>query len=173
MDLKKTKKLKRKYRGFKIQVMKKPPIHVYRCEDKNAPFSKWERITEKPFRGEVFSDRDAEENPKFYYYKYTEIDEFGNEGFPKDMIVDTYTFMGRKMDRTPENFIVGINLYWSLDPDLPLEEWNKLFDEPRKIEDFTFDSPVKEPFYFYAKYVNSLGKEIGKPSDVQYIVPKK
>jgi hypothetical protein len=63
MDLKKNKKLKRKFRGFQVEYKKLPPVHVYRSEDKNAPFSEWERIAKEPLRGNApFTDKDAEGN---------------------------------------------------------------------------------------------------------------
>ncbi len=172
MDLKKMKKLKRKVSRIQIEYRKFTPVHIYRSEDKNAPFSEWERITKKPYCGENYRDRDAEENMKFYYYQHTEVDEFGNESEPIMVSKDTYTFNGDTLPRTPEAFIVGINYYWSTDPDLPLEEWTKMFDKPQKIQDQQFKCPVKEPFYFYGKYVNALGDEMGLPSDVQRIVPR-
>jgi hypothetical protein len=79
---------------------------------------------------------------------------------------------GKEYERTPENFIIGVNYYWSIDPDVPLEQWNKLFDKPVKRENFTMKCPVKEPFYMYSIYVNALGKEKGRRSDVQRIVPR-
>ena len=173
MDLKKNKKLKRKFRGFQVQYKKLPPVHVYRSEDKHAPFSEWERVTQEPLRGsKSFEDKDAYENMKFYYYLFTEIDENGNEGKPYESEKKTFTHNGKEYERTPENFIVGINLYWSVDPDLALDQWTKLFDKPIKEENMTFKCPVKEPFYLYSIYVNALGKEIGRRSDVQRIVPK-
>lgn len=172
MDLKKRKKLKRKFQGITIESRKITPVHVYRSEDKNIPFSEWERVTKKPHYGEKFRDREAEEKSKFYYYLFTEVDENGIEGEPFEAAKNTITHNGKEYPRTPENFIVGINLYWSIDPDLPPEQWNKLFDEPIKEEKSTFTCPVKEPFYIYSIYVNALGKEFGKRSEIQRIVPR-
>jgi hypothetical protein len=172
MDLKKTKKLKRKLSGLQIQYRKFPPNHIYRSEDKDAPFDAWERVTKKPFTGETFKDRDAYENQKFYYYMFTDIDEYGNEGKPYESPIKTYTLDGKKYERTPENFVIGANLYWSINPDQPFEEWTKMFDKPIRLENLTFKCPVKEPFYMYSIYVNALGKEIGRRSDVKRVVPR-
>jgi hypothetical protein len=175
MDLEKIKKRKRKLLGShaKLQYKKLPPVHAYRSEDKNAPFEKWERITEKPLTGnEPFTDKDAQENMKFYYYKFTELDEFGNEGEPYDSPTETFMFHGKKYPRTPENFIVGIYLYWSIDPDLPLDQWTKVLDKPIKEENINLECPVKEPHYMYCRYVNALGDPVGKPSEIHRIVPK-
>ena len=173
MDLKKTKKLKRKLRGVEIQYKKNPPVHVYRSEDENAPFSEWERVTKKPYHGDSYHDRDAEENQKFYYYLFTEVDCYGNEGEPYKSEKDTYTFIdGKQYKRLPESYFIGMNMYWSTDPDLPLEQWTKFNEKPLKIENMTFKCPIKEPFFMYTIYVNALGNEIGQRSDIKRIVPR-
>ena len=79
---------------------------------------------------------------------------------------------GKEFVRTPENTIIGINIYWSEDPDLPLDQWNKLNDEVLKEQKLNFKCPIKTPFYVFAKYVNELGNEYGQPSEIQRIVPK-
>lgn len=173
MDLKKSKKLKKKFDAFKVDYKPYVGLHVYRSEDKDAPFSEWERITDEPRQPGTLTDEDADRNSKFYYYKTTEVDVHGNESEPYDVPPRTATYPnGVKYTVTPETFIAGINLYWSTDPDLPVDQWTRQNDEPIKEESFTGKCPVKVPYYMYCKYVNALGKEFGKPSDIQRIVPQ-
>jgi len=169
MDLKKTKKLKKKYNAFKFEVMNIIGSHLYRSRDRNAPFSEWERLTDKPETG-GFS-RFFGEDKEQYFYLATEVDYRGNESKPYQPKIIGYRD-GKEIEVTPETTIKGTRLYWSLDPDLPLDQWNVLNEEPFKEEKVNFKCPVKEPFYIYGKYVNLFNEEFGKPSDVQRIEPK-
>ena len=148
-------------------------VHVYRSEDKNAPFSEWERVTEKPTRKTNFTQsRWENDEAKVFYYKFTEVDIFGNESPPYEPTEQHWIRDGKRIKRTPENTPIGLNLYWSTDRNLPLDQWNKMFDKPIPEKSANFKCPVKEPFYMYAKYVNELGNEFGLPSDIQKVIPK-
>jgi hypothetical protein len=150
MDLKKSRKKLRK------RLQARAGVYVYRSEDKNAPFSEWERITPKPVQKD-FTDEDAKRRAKFYYYKLTEALAEGGESAPIDQ--NTFVHNGRRIERTPENAIMGSYLYWSTDPDLPLDQWTKV-DELVTDENASFQSPVKENFYVYTISVNFLGEEL-------------
>jgi hypothetical protein len=169
MDLKKNKKLKKKYNGFSMEVRNIIGTHIYRSRDKDAPFSEWERITDKPDSGNstYFHGKDHDQ----YFYKATDVDRFGNESEPYTPKI-TGIRDGKRVEIKPETTIKGMRMYWSTDPDLPLEQWNVLNEEPFEDEKTTFTCPVKEPFYLYGKYVNLLGEEFGKPSVPERIVPK-
>lgn len=167
----------------KRQKKKKPPtefvhgydmfagFHIYRSTEKDAPFSEWTRMTERPRRSRKFQDHFGKDDDNTYYYKITEVDIFSNESAPRDPERMVWLRDGKEIVRTPENTIIGINCYWSEDPDLPLDQWKKLNDEMIKDQKWNFQSPIKTPFYLYAKYVNELGNEFGQPSEIQRIVP--
>jgi len=166
MDLKKNKKkLKQK---LKAQESARSRFHVYRSADKNAPFETWERVTNEPVSAD-FTDEDAKRRAKFYYYKLTEIYPEGGESPPYDQ--NTYTQNGRQMERTPETAVMGNYLYWSTDPDLPLDQWTKsealITDENAALQ-----SPVKETFYVYTVAVNFHGNPLGKPSGITKVIYK-
>jgi hypothetical protein len=163
MDLKRSrKKLKQK-----LQASVAGGFHVYRSENKNAPFAEWERITTEPVRKD-FVDLDAKRRAKFYYYKTVEVDAEGNEYPPIDQ--NTFTQNGRRIERTPENSIMGSYLYWTTDPDLPLERWTKI-DELVTDENASFQSPVKQDFYVCSISVNFRGEELQR-SGVQKVIYK-
>lgn len=132
-------------------------MHVYRSPDKNAPFETWERITNEPIPEGTITDEDARRNAKFYYYKLTHMRPDGTESEPADQ--NSFIQNGVRRERTPENAIMGSYLYWSTDPDLPLDEWTKT-GELVTDENATFQSPVKEDFYVYSVSVNFLGEEL-------------
>lgn len=166
MDLKKNKKkLKQK---LQAQENARARFHVYRSADKNAPFSEWERITKTPVK-EDFTDEDAKRRAKFYYYKLTEVGADGRETAPFDQ--NTFTQNGRLVERTPENAVMGSYLYWSTDPDLPLEEWTRA-EQLATDENAVFQSPVKETFYVYSVAVNFLGEPLTKPSGITKVIYK-
>ena len=166
MDLKKNKKkLKQK---LKAQEKARSRFHVYRSEDKNAPFETWERITQTPVR-EDFTDEDAKRRAKFYYYKLTEIYDEGGESPPFHQ--NTYTQNGRLVERTPETAVMGNYIYWSTDPDLPHDQWTKS-EELITDENASLQSPVKETFYVYSVAVNFLGNPIGSPSGITRVIYK-
>lgn len=181
MNLKKNKKLKKKLLDFQpAHDLDFQPayntfagVHVYRSDDYNAPFSQWKRMTEKPTMKTNFTDRyEGADKEITYFYKFTDVDIFGNESEPYDPEREWSYKDGKKREITRENKIIGLRLYWSIDPDLPLEDWTPFNDKPIPEKNMTFKCPVKEPFYMYAKYVNVFGQEIGQPSDIQRIVPK-
>jgi hypothetical protein len=147
-------------------------FHIYRSQDMNAPFSEWERITEKPRREKSFTDENGKAEGKTYYYKITEVDIFGNESLPYLPEKQYWIKDGKQIERTPETTIVGVNYYWSEDRNLPLDQWKKLNQEVVREEKQNFDCPIKTRFYIYAKYVNELGNEFGRPSDIQEIIPR-
>jgi hypothetical protein len=154
MDLKKNKKkLKQRAQAQENALAR---FHVYRSADKNAPFDHWERITKTPVR-EDFTDEDAKRRAKFYYYKLTEVGADGRETPPFDQ--NTFTQNGRLVERTPETAVMGSYIYWSTDPDLPLDQWTK---SPELITDANprLQSPVKETFYVYSVSVNFRGEEL-------------
>jgi hypothetical protein len=152
MDFKKSrKKLKQKLRASEAR------MHVYRSPDKNAPFSEWERITREPIPEGTITDEDAKRRAKFYYYKLTKISPDGSESAPIDQ--NTYIQNGKRHERTPETAVMGNYLYWSTNPDLPLDQWTKI-DELVTDENASFQSPVKETFYVYSVSVNFLGEEL-------------
>jgi hypothetical protein len=164
MDLKKSrKKIKQK-----LQARTAGGVHVYRSEDKNAPFSQWERITNAPVQKD-FTDEDAKRRGKFYYYKTVEIDHEGNEYPPQDR--NTFVQNGKIVERTPENSVMGSYIYWSTDPDLPLDQWTK---SEKLITDAnaSLQSPVKQTFYVYSVAVNFNGEPIGKPSGITRVIYK-
>jgi hypothetical protein len=157
------KKLKAKRQAQKVR------MHVYRSPDKNAPFRKWERITAEPIPdGSNIADDDARRNAKFYYYKLTRILPDGTESEAVDQ--NTIIQNGRRIERTPETAIMGSYLYWSTDPELPLDEWTKV-EELITDGDHRFQSPVKEDFYVYSVSVNFLGEELQR-SDVIKVIYK-
>lgn len=157
------KKLKQK------RQQQKAKMHVYRSPDKNAPFRKWERITDEPIPdGSNITDDDARRNAKFYYYKLTRILPDGTESEAIDQ--NTFIQNGRRIERTPETAIMGSYLYWSTDPDLPLDEWTKE-DELITDADHRFQSPVKEDFYVYSVSVNFLG-EVLQRSGITKVIYK-
>lgn len=147
-------------------------FHIYRSTDKDAPFSEWTRMTERPRISRKFQDYFDKDDFTNCYYKITEVDIFGNESEPRDPERVIGIRDGKGFVRTPANTIIGVNCYWSEDPDLPLDQWKKLNDEVLKEQKCNFKCPIKTPFYMYAKYVNELGNEFGQPSDLQRIVPK-
>lgn len=172
MDLKKTKKLKKKFHGFVMEEKKKVVgIHVYRAERRDVPFSKWERITVEPIKeGEEFTDEDGRRNNKFYFYKMTEIYADGSEGKPYDEPNQIEQQFPDHM-LTPATTIMGMNFYYSDDPDIPLEQWTKLNEKPITDRKHVFKNPLLDkPTYIYSIYVNILGKEFGRRSDIQRIV---
>lgn len=169
MDLKKNKKLKRKFQGVKMQVRKYVGSHLYRSRDRNAPFSEWERMTNKP-DNDGFTTLFGEDKEQ-YFYLVTDVDHRGNESEPYAPKITGYRD-GKEFDVTPETTVKGMRFYWSIDPDLPLDQWNVINEEPFEEEKTNIKCPVKEPFYIYGKYVNLLGEEFGRPSAPQRIVPK-
>jgi len=163
MDLRKNrKKLKKRLQ------QQASAFYVYRSEDKNAPFEDWERITDKPVSRD-FTDEDARRRAKFYYYKIAEAYAEGGEGAPFDQ--NTYVHNGRRIERTPETAIMGSYIYWSTDPDLPLDEWTKT-DDLITDDNASLQSPVKEDFYVYSVAVNFLGNPIGQPSGITKVIYK-
>lgn len=163
MDLKKSrKKLKKKLQAQAAS------FYVYRSEDKNAPFEEWERVTPQPVKQD-FIDEDAKRRAKFYYYKLAEVYAEGGEGAPFDQ--NTYVHNGRRVERTPETAVMGNYIYWSTDPDLPLDRWTKS-DELITDENAALKSPVKETFYVYSVAVNFLGEPVGKPSGITKVIYK-
>jgi hypothetical protein len=153
----------------KLRASEPSNIHVYRSEDKNAAFADWERVTDKPIREGTFSDEEAKRLGKFYYYKLTQIDAQGVESEPVDQ--NYYVQSGKQIERTPETAVMGNYIYWTTDPNLPLEKWTK--DEKLITdENAALQSPVKEDFYVYSVAVNFLGEPIGKPSQVTKVIYK-
>lgn len=139
------------------QKQKKPRMHVYRSADENAPFETWERITAEPIPEGTITDEDARRTAKFYYYRLTKVYPDGSESEPFDQ--NTFIQNGRRVERTPETAVMGSYLYWSTDPDLPLDEWTKT-GELVTDQNTTFKSPVKEDFYVYSVSVNFLGEPL-------------
>lgn len=169
MDLKKSrKKLKQKNKGATPAAAAGEQMHVYRSEDKNAPFESWERITKTPIPEGDFVDADAKRRHKFFYYKLTFLRPDGSETPPVDN--NTVIENGVRRQRTPENSVMGSYLYWTTDPDLPLDEWTKI-DELVTDADTSFQSPVKQDFYVYSVSVNFLGKELQR-TGVQKVIYK-
>jgi hypothetical protein len=170
VDIKKRKKLKKKYQGFALEYRKYVGYHLYRSTDRNAPFSEWQRLSEKPLTESFTDNYDKDENQR-YYYKMTDVDVRGIESKPYEpKMVGIRN--GKEVEMTPENSIFGMNFYWSLDPDLPLEQWTLMNEKPVEEPHSILDCPVKVPYYMYGIYVNDLGNEFGKRSDPQRIVPK-
>lgn len=175
MDLKKLKKKKKKQDALKIEYRKSAGLHVYRSEDPLAPFSEWTRLTEKPVSAGYFKDQYGEEGEeeKDFYYKFTEVDVHGNESEPRNPTEQFWrTKDGEKIERKPETTVFGHNVYWSIDPDLPLDQWTKLNEKPYTDNKTLIHDPVLVPFYIYAKWVNELGEEFGNPSKIQKLVPR-
>ncbi len=143
-------------------------MHVYRSQDKNAPFETWERITKEPIFESTITDEDAKHSAKFYYYKLTQVLPDGTESAPVDQ--NSYIQNGRRVERSPETSIMGSYLYWSTDPELPLAEWTKV-DELVTDENASFQSPVREDFYVYFVSVNFHG-EVLRRSDVTRVIYK-
>ena len=164
MDLKKNKKKLKK----RLEAQTGGGVLVYRSADKNAPFAEWERITPAPVRRD-FTDEDAKRRAKFYYYKTVEVDREGNEYPPVDQ--NTFRQNGKIVERTPENSIMGSYIYWSIDPDLPLEQWTRS-EELITDENASLQSPVKQTFYVYSVAVNFLGEPLGKPSGITRVIYK-
>ena len=143
-------------------------MHVYRSEDKNAPFSEWERITSEPIPEGTITDEDAKRRAKFYYYKLTKVSPDGSESAPVDQ--NAFIQNGKRYERTPETAVMGSYLHWSTDRDLPLDHWTKV-DELVTDENASFQSPVKEDFYVYFISVNFLGEELRR-SDIIRVIYK-
>ena len=156
MDLKKSRK-KLKQKNKQETASSAELMHVYRSPDKNAPFEEWERITRTPIPEGNFTDEDAKRNAKFYYYKLTFLRPDGSETPPADQNVVIEN--GVRRQRSPENSVMGSYLYWSTDPDRPLDEWTKV-EELITDENASLQSPVKETFYVYSVAVNFLGREL-------------
>lgn len=177
MDLKKLKKRQKKHPALKVEY--KPPkkiigLHVYRSEDKDAPLSEWTRLTDKPVPEGSFKDKYSEEDKKKdFFYKFTEVDDKGNESEPKEPEFRNWLDKDDKpFEQTPAETIIGHNVYWSVDPDLPLEQWTPYNDRMIKDDSILINDPVEVPFYVYITTVNALGNEFGKPSAIQRLVPQ-
>ncbi|HJQ34130.1 MAG TPA: fibronectin type III domain-containing protein [Pyrinomonadaceae bacterium] len=70
------------------------------------------------------------------------------------------------MGEDPAQFVVGYNVYQSLDPTLPKDQWEKVNDKP--VPGTKFTQSHLEPgmtYYYYATSVNAFGRE-SVPSDV-------
>lgn len=174
MDIKKNKKLKKKYDGFFHGYNTFAGVHLYRSEDLDAPFSEWRRLTDKPMSEAKFSDNYSEEDEdKTYYYKFTKVDIFGKESPPFNPARQAWIDKGGKsIERKAETNIYGRNVYWSINPDLPLDRWARLNDKPTTDDSFSYAPPVEGIYYIYAKFVNELGEEFGEPSEILKIVPQ-
>lgn len=167
MDLKKDKKLKKKYNSFQFQVRKFIGYHLYRSDNFNAPFAAWKRLTEKPLAVLEFTDHYDEDDDTLYYYKYTKVDSFGNESQPR--IPDGYNWItkdGEKIERNLEKEIVGYNVYCSTKRDLPLDQWQKLNEEILPTTDYSHkDLTPDVTYYYYVKSVSATGVE-SLPSEI-------
>lgn len=175
MDLKKSKKLKKKYDAFKVEYKRFVGIHVYRSENRNAPFSEWTRITETPLANDgkfnvKFTDEDKD---KDFFYRYTEIDVHGNESEPQEPEKMRWLDKdGKTLDQKPEETIIGHNIYWSLDSELPLEQWTLYNERPIKEDGFVITAPVQGTYYVFFIAVNAFGDEFGKRSAIQKFTPE-
>jgi len=167
MDLKKNKKLKKKFNGFRIMVKKFVGLHLYRSTDKYAPFSKWQRLTGTPQKELRFTDSSEEDGEMRYYYKYTEVDIYGNESEPREPKKRVWTQKdAEEAARNPLNKHVGYNIYRSTDRDLPLDQWQRLNEETLPTtgyEDKGLISGVT--YYYYVTSVSAAGLE-SLPSDI-------
>lgn len=173
MNLKKNKKLKKKYDTFKVEYKQRVAFHVYRSEDKNAPFSEWTRLTDEPVTNNKFSDRTLEPG-KFYFYKMTNVDANGVEGKPYDPPKGYYSDEDGtpKPDHNPLNDVVGYNIYRSIDRSLPPDQWERRNPEllpTTGFEDKGIESGVT--YYYYVTAVNAAGAE-SEPSEIISIVGK-
>jgi fibronectin type 3 domain-containing protein len=172
MDLSKKKK-KKTSDAIEIQVSRWIGFHVYRSANYFAPFSQWERITDEPIKGDSFSDPYAEGDDTHYYYKIRKVDRRGFESPPE--LPDSAEFInddGTRTRRSMESEAVGFNVYRSLDPDLPLDQWERRNEETLPTTDF-IDKGIETgvTYYYYVTSVSAAGLE-SIPSEIISVVGK-
>lgn len=72
----------------------------------------------------------------------------------------------RSVGEDPAQFVIGYNVYQSMDPTLPQDQWEKLNDRP--LPGPSYKQSGLEPgmmYYYYVTSVNAFGRE-SVPSDV-------
>lgn len=156
MDLKKNKKLKRKYNSFQMQVRKFVGYHLYRSANYFAPFDQWERLTAEPMKSLQYTDKSDEGDDTLYHYKFTEVDIHGKESAPQTPEGQFWIKDGEKIERNAENDIVGYNVYRSTDRDLPLDQWERRNPEP--LPDTEYQDGGIETGVTYHYYITSLSR---------------
>lgn len=167
MDLKKNKKLKKKYHGFKFMVNKFAGFHLYRSKDKDALFSDWERITGKPQKRLEFSDSLDDDGNPLWFYKYTEVDIHGKESEPK-------TPKGQNLsereiesrEQNPLNEIAGYHIYRSTDRNLPLDQWERRNEELLPTTGFKDEGLTSGVTYYYYVVSVNVGGLPSLPSEI-------
>ena len=146
-------------------------FHVYRSLSENLPFIFWERITEKPVKEGNFTDPTAALGER-YYYKLTQVDQFGNETAPITP-KSTYTdHAGNVYEQNPLADFVGYNIYRSADGRVPLEQWERRNREPLPTTQ-SKDEGVSsgEIYFYYIRAVDSKGNE-SAPGEVVRVIRK-
>jgi hypothetical protein len=171
MDLSKKKK---KRLPLKPQVGGQGGFHFYRSADFNAPFSKWQRLTESPVKEAKFTDRFDEDDDTLYYYKMTKVDRCGVEGEPQ--IVDGLLWRhtdGTRTERDLSKETVGYHVYRSTDAELPLDQWQRMTLKPMPTNETFVTEDIKPgvTYYYYVRGVNALGEE-GVRSAIETAAPK-
>jgi fibronectin type 3 domain-containing protein len=171
MDL--SKKKKKKHHPFIIQARRWIGFHVYRSPNYFAPISKWERITETPVKGDKFPAHLSEGDDTHYYYKIRKVDHKGNESAPEAPAkCEWINEDGTRTVRDMMNEAVGYNIYRSLDPDLPLDQWERRNPEilpTTGFDDTGIETGVK--YYYYVTSVSAAGVE-SSPSEIVSVVGK-
>lgn len=149
--------------SFKFKSKVPYGFHVYRSENPNLPFMFWKRITKTPVRTESFIDPYAKDDDKYYYYKMTDVDIYGKESAPYDPPKQAWIKRdGSRETRQEENrpVVVGRYLYYSTDPDLPLDQWQRTTEEPITKSSFEMKNLTAGlTYYYYVTNVYADGSE--------------
>ena len=167
MKIKKRKN--KKQNPFQLNHRKIVGYHVYRSEDENLPFEEWTKLTDAPIKDGNFNDQAGELGTR-YFYKLTEVDSRGKEGEPCTP-QSTYTdHAGNRFAQNPLGDFAGYNIYRSVDPNVPLDQWERRNKKLLPTTEFK-DEGVSpgEIYFYYVRAVDSNGTE-SAPSEITRVI---
>ena len=137
--------------------------HLYVSLDPNLPLREWRRLTDTPKFGDTVKvSKDIALRGTVFYMCMTAVNEWGIESEPSEPQKLTGT-------GSPQDTVIGINIYQSTDPNLPLDQWQRINKEPVTGGEFRQDVSELQrgvTYYSYVRSVDTWGNE-SPPTEVQ------